>query len=60
MTWLLLGGAAFALSIHLAKRRRRLIAVLRSDAMSMTHGEMSRKQSAKVRAALDAATSVLR
>jgi hypothetical protein len=61
MTWLLLlGVGAFALAVHLARRRRKLFAVLRTDPVLTIRRDMSKKQSAKTRAALEAATAALR
>jgi hypothetical protein len=60
MAWVLLGGVAFALVLRLVRRRRTLFTVLPSESISTIHVEMSKKHSAKTRAALDAATSALR
>jgi hypothetical protein len=61
MAWLLLlGGFAFIIVLRLARRRRAQFTVRPSEPISTIHLEMSKKQTAKVRAALDAATSALR
>jgi hypothetical protein len=60
MAWLLLAGIAFVLVLLFARRRRRLFIVSPSDVISTAHVEMWRRQSAKKRAALAAATAALR
>jgi hypothetical protein len=60
MVWMLFGAVVFVLVIRLARRRRRLFTVSSSDSISTIHLEMTKKQTAKTRAALDAATAALR
>jgi hypothetical protein len=60
MMWLVLFVCAFVVVLRLARRRRALSVVDRSQPMSTIHGGMSKRQSAKTRAALDAATACLR
>lgn len=60
MAWALLAGVAFVLVLRFARRRRKLFTVLPSESISTIHLEMTKKQSAKTRAALDAATAALR
>jgi len=60
MAWLLLAGVAFALVLRFARRRRTLFTVLPSGSVSTIPLEMSKRQTAKTRAALDAATAALR
>lgn len=62
MTWALLTATAlaFAFLLHAARRRRTLQRVLPSESISPIHGALSRRHSARTRAALDAATAALR
>jgi hypothetical protein len=60
MGWLLLAAVGFALVFRLARRRRSLFVVSPSESISTLHVAMSRKQTAKTRAALEAATGALR
>jgi hypothetical protein len=61
MAWVLLAGVVVVLALRfIARRRRSRVVVLRSDPVSTIHGGLARKQSAKTRAALDAATAKLR
>jgi len=57
--WLLLAGLAFFFVLRLARRRRTLFTVLPSESISTIHVEMTRKHTAKKRAALAAATATL-
>jgi hypothetical protein len=60
MTWLLLVGVAFVVVFRLARRRRALFTVSPSESISTLHVDLTRKRTAKTRAALDAATAALR
>jgi hypothetical protein len=60
MAWVLLAGLAFVFVLRFARRRRRLFTVSRSESISTIHVEMSKKQTEKKRAALEAATAALR
>jgi hypothetical protein len=60
MVWALLAVLAFVFVLRLARRRRTLFTVLPSESISTIHFELSRRQTAKTRAALDAATAALR
>ena len=62
MGWVLLAGLAFASAfvLRFARRRRALFTVLPSESISTIHVEMTKRQNAKKRAALDAATAALR
>ena len=60
MAWVLLAGLAFALVFRLARRRRELFTVSPFESISTIHVEMTKKQTAKKRAALEAATAALR
>lgn len=61
MTWVLLGvvAAGFVLS-RFARRRRELFTVSPSEPISTLHMGTTRKRSDKTKAALDAASQVLR
>jgi hypothetical protein len=59
MTWLL-AGIAFVVVLRFARRRRTLFTVLPSESISTIHVELSKRQTAKKRAALEAATDALR
>jgi hypothetical protein len=59
MAWLLLVGIAFVVVFRFARRRRTLFTVLPSESISTIHVEMTRKHTAKTRAALEAATAAL-
>jgi len=60
MAWILLGVVALALAVRFAKHRRTLVTVLRSESIFTIHVEMAKKQTPRRKAALDAATEVLR
>jgi hypothetical protein len=60
MMWLLLAGVALVFVLRLARRRHTLFTVLPSDSISTIHVAMTRKHTAKTKAALDAATEALR
>ena len=60
MAWLLLAGIAFVVVLRFARRRRTLFTVLPSESISTIHVELSKRQTAKKRAALEAATDALR
>ncbi len=60
MKWFLLAGLILAIAARLARHRQRRFTVSRSDPVSTLHMDMSKKQSKKTRAALDAASSDLR
>jgi hypothetical protein len=60
MTWFLLGGVALVLAVRVLRRRRALFTVLPSESISTMHLAMSKRHSAKTRAALDVATEALR
>ncbi len=61
MTWALLALIVLVFAIpRLVRRRRGLFAVSRLDPIATMRVELSRKQSGKKKAALDAATTVLR
>jgi hypothetical protein len=60
MGWLLLALLVFAVTVPLARRRRMLFTVSPSESISTMHLELSKRQTAKTRAALDAATAALR
>jgi hypothetical protein len=59
MTWFLLAAVALAIAVRFARRTRRF-AVSPSHPVSTLHMDLSRKQSSKTKAALDAASSTLR
>ena len=60
MIWLLLLAAVVTALVFRCRRRRVVVAVLRSDSLPILHGGLAKKQVAKKRAALDAATDPLR
>jgi hypothetical protein len=60
MKWLLLAGVSLAFALRLARRRRTLVTVLPSDSISTIHVAMTRKHTARTKAALEAATEALR
>jgi hypothetical protein len=60
MSSILLAGVVFAFVLRFAKRRRARFTVLPSESISTIHLEMSKRQTAKTRAALDAASAALR
>ena len=60
MAWLLLAGIAFVVVLRFARRRRTLFTVLPSESISTIHVELSKRRTAKKRAALEAATDALR
>ena len=60
MAWLLLVGIAFVVVLRFVRRRRTLFTVLPSESISTIHVELSKRQTAKKRAALEAATDALR
>ena len=60
MAWLLLAGIAFVVVLRFARRRRTLFTVLPSESISTIHVELSNRQTAKKRAAPEAATEELR
>jgi len=60
MIWFLLGGAMLAIAVRLLRRRRALFPVLPSEPVSTMHLELSKRQSARTRQALDVATQALR
>jgi hypothetical protein len=60
MTWLLLAGIALLLVRFVARRRRNQFPVAPADPMSPMTFAASKRHPAKVRAALDAASSTLR
>jgi hypothetical protein len=63
MTWLI-GTVVVAVVLHrmirLARRRRELVTVLPGEPISTLHTDMSKKTSKERKAALDAATQLLR
>jgi hypothetical protein len=60
MAWLLLAGLCVVVVLRFARRRRALFTVLPSESISTFNLQMSKRQTAKTRAALDAATATLR
>lgn len=60
MGWLLFAGVAFAVLLRVVRRRRALFTVSPTEPISTVHIERSKKQTAKERAALEAATATLR
>lgn len=60
MAWLLLTGIVIVLALRLARRRRSRFMVLPSESISTIHVELSKRQPARTRAALEAATATLR
>ena len=60
MAWLALAALAIVLVLRFSRRRRTLFTVLPFESISTIHLEMSKRQTAKKRAALDAATAALR
>jgi hypothetical protein len=60
MVWVLLAAVAFAIVLRFARRRRTLFSVVPSESISTIHVELSKRQTARTRAALDAATAALR
>jgi hypothetical protein len=62
MAWLMLVGliVIFVFAHRFARHRRSLFTMLPSESISTFHVEISRRQTAKTRAALDAATASLR
>jgi hypothetical protein len=61
MAWVLLGVVVLAFVVRiLARRRRDLFTISRSDSISTMHGGRSSKQTKATKAALDAATQSLR
>ena len=60
MTWFLLAAVALALVVRFARHRHRRFVVSHSQPISTLHVNLSRKQSIKTKAALDAASSTLR
>jgi hypothetical protein len=60
MMWLLIAAVALVLVLRLVRRRRTLFTVLPSDSISTIHVEMTRKHTAKTKAALESATESLR
>jgi hypothetical protein len=58
--WLVLAGLAFVFALRFAWRRRALFTVLPTESISTLHGQMSKRQTAETKAALDAATATLR
>ena len=60
MAWLPFAGLALLVVFLFARRRRAQLEIGRSEPISTLHLAMSRKRTAKVRAALEAATSDLR
>jgi hypothetical protein len=61
MAWLLVAGLAVTvpLVLRFAAHRRTLFTVSQSEPISTMHGERSKRQTAKTKAALRAATSAL-
>ncbi|HEX9289222.1 MAG TPA: hypothetical protein VF904_06860 [Anaeromyxobacteraceae bacterium] len=60
MAWVLVAGVVLAFVLRFARRRRSVFTVLPSDSVSTMPLAMSKRQTAKTRAALDAATAALR
>lgn len=60
MAWLLLAGLAVAVVLRFARRRSAMVKVSPTASISTLHVGMSRRQSAKTKAALEAATGALR
>ena len=60
MTWWVLGSVVLAFVLRFARRRRAPFMVLPSQSVSTVHVGLSRRQTAKTRAALAAATAALR
>ena len=60
MIWFIVGVVVLGLAVRLLRRRRALFMVLPSESISTMHLEMSKRHSAKTRAALDVATEALR
>lgn len=58
--FVLLAVLSFASVVRIARRRRTLVTVLPPQAISTIRLEMTMRQAAKKRAALDAATAALR
>ncbi len=59
MMWLL-AALASGFALRFGRRRRVLFTVLPSESISTIHVQMSKRQTAKTRAALEAATATLR
>jgi len=60
MAWLALAALAIVAVLRFSRRRRALFTVLPSESISTIHMGMSKKQTSRKRAALDAATAALR
>jgi hypothetical protein len=60
MAWLLLGGLALVVVLRFARRRRKFSNVGPSQSLGPLNVALSKRQTAKKRAALDAATAALR
>jgi hypothetical protein len=60
MAWLLFGAVAVLVVLPRFVRRRETFLISRSEPMSTLHGELAKKHAGKKRAALNAATQILR
>jgi hypothetical protein len=60
MAWMLLAGLAFAVVLRLARRRPAAFTMLPSGSSSTIHVRLSKKQTGKKKAGLEAATAALR
>lgn len=61
MIWLVLAAVVVAIVVRFARQQRRTqVSVLRSHPISTIHGTRAKKQTARTKAALDAATDSLR
>jgi hypothetical protein len=60
MVWLLLAGLLVVGLLCIPRRRRPLFTVLPAESISTAHLQLWRKHTARKKAALDAATAVLR
>jgi hypothetical protein len=60
MLWLLLVGLSIVVVLFVLRRRRAFFTVLPAESLSKAHLQLWRKDNARKKAALDAATAVLR
>jgi hypothetical protein len=60
MAWVLVAGLAFVVVLHFARRRRTQFTIAPSESIATLHVGISKRQTAKTRSALAAATAVLR
>jgi hypothetical protein len=60
MAWVVLAVVVLASAVVFARRRRRIVMLPASETISTMHMELSKRRTAKTRAALEAATLELR